>query len=217
MRLPYVPNPPPNPTPDDEAIINRVVARRGARGLTPLDLTLLHSPPVTDGWNTFLGAIRTRTTLTPTVRETAICRIASLNRAWYEWEHHAPLLTAAGTSEAGLAYILSSPTQGHEPSEEAAKAGMDETLLAVLAYTDTMTANVAVREGEMQRLRAALQDERAVVELTATVAAYNAVSRFLVALDVGERNGEEGRREAMRRTGEGLVDVVPWEIYTPEG
>ena len=33
--------------------------------------------------------------------------------------------------------------------------------------------------------------ERGVVEITATVAAYNCVSRFLVALDVGERNGEE--------------------------
>ncbi|RAL64087.1 hypothetical protein DID88_003275 [Monilinia fructigena] len=31
-------------------------------------------------------------------------------------------------------------------------------------------------------------DEKEIVELTATVAAYNCVSRFLVALDVGERN-----------------------------
>jgi hypothetical protein len=31
--------------------------------------------------------------------------------------------------------------------------------------------------------------DREVVELTATVAAYNCVSRFLVALDVGECNG----------------------------
>jgi len=45
---------------------------------------------------------------------------------------------------------------------------------------------------------AALKDlfsEREVVEITATVAAYNCVSRFLVALDVGERNAQTGPKE----------------------
>lgn len=37
--------------------------------------------------------------------------------------------------------------------------------------------------------------EREVVEITATVAAYNCVSRFLVALDVGERNAQVGPLE----------------------
>ena len=32
--------------------------------------------------------------------------------------------------------------------------------------------------------------EQEIVEITATVAAYNLVSRFLVALDVGEKNDE---------------------------
>lgn len=50
MRIPYVEDPPPVQSPDDQAIVDRVRARRGARGLTSLDLALLHSPPVANGW-----------------------------------------------------------------------------------------------------------------------------------------------------------------------
>lgn len=72
---------------------------------------------------------------------------------------------------------------------------LDEAHLAVLAYTDAMTLDVAVPEAVFARLRLCF-GEKEVVEITATVAAYNCVSRFLVALDVGERNGvgEMGRR-----------------------
>jgi alkylhydroperoxidase family enzyme len=45
--------------------------------------------------NSFLGSIRTRTTLPTSVRETAICRVAVLNKAWYEWDSHSPILEAA--------------------------------------------------------------------------------------------------------------------------
>lgn len=49
MRLNYVSNPPTNLSPDDQGVLERVQARRGPNGLIPLDLTLLHSPAVTDG------------------------------------------------------------------------------------------------------------------------------------------------------------------------
>lgn len=76
MRLPYTSNPPPATDPETAAIIARVQARRSPRPLQALDLTLLHSPPVADGWNSFLGAIRTKTSLEDDVREIAICRVA---------------------------------------------------------------------------------------------------------------------------------------------
>jgi len=70
---------------------------------------------------------------------------------------------------------------------------------AVLAYADFMTLAIAVPDDVFAALSlpeaeggAGLND-RQVVELTATVAAYNCVSRFLVALDVGENNGREMR------------------------
>jgi alkylhydroperoxidase family enzyme len=44
-----------------------------------------------------------------------------------------------------------------------------------------------VEDGVAEMVKSVLEDTM-VVELTATVAAYNAVSRFLVALDVGECN-----------------------------
>lgn len=49
MRLPYVDNPPKDLSKEDQAVVDRVLARRGKMGLIPLDLTLLHSPNVTDG------------------------------------------------------------------------------------------------------------------------------------------------------------------------
>lgn len=58
---------------------------------------------------------------------------------------------------------------------------------AVLRYTDAMTKTVAVSDEVFRGVRDVF-NEREVVEITATVAAYNCVSRFLVALDVGERN-----------------------------
>lgn len=49
MRLEYTENPPDFTQEDDKAILERVKARRGERGLLPLDLTLLHAPKVADG------------------------------------------------------------------------------------------------------------------------------------------------------------------------
>ncbi|KAK7749994.1 hypothetical protein SLS62_008103 [Diatrype stigma] len=108
MRLPYTPNPPTQlATAEDRAIASRIAARRAPRPLQPLDLALLHSPPVADGWNAFLGAVRTRTAaLDPAVRELCICRVAACNRAWYEWAHHAPLAREAGVSEEAMAVVL---------------------------------------------------------------------------------------------------------------
>ncbi|EKG16894.1 Carboxymuconolactone decarboxylase [Macrophomina phaseolina MS6] len=199
MRLPYVPNPPHFDSAADQAIVARVQERRGDRGLQELDLALLHAPPVADGWNSFLGAIRTRTTLPDSIRETAICRVAVLNRAWYEWMHHAPLLRAAGdVDEQDLEYIVkrrpATQTQregGTAVEESVRPSRLTEKHLSVLEYTDAMTMDVSVPEEVFQKLRS-LFSEREVVEITATVSAYNCVSRFLVALDVGEKNDDTG-------------------------
>jgi len=50
MRLSYVSNPPNPKDVQEQAIIERVKKRRGSSGLLELDLTLLHAPPVADGW-----------------------------------------------------------------------------------------------------------------------------------------------------------------------
>ena len=55
---------------------------------------------------------------------------------------------------------------------------------AVLAYTDAMTRQVQVPDAVFQAARQAMGSDKLLVELTATVAAYNMVSRFLEALQV---------------------------------
>ncbi|GAB0138142.1 hypothetical protein EsDP_00006386 [Epichloe bromicola] len=184
MRLPYVANPPPASTRQDAEIIERIQQRRAPRALQPLDLALLHSPPLADGWNSFLGAVRTKTSLAADLRELAISRVAVCNRAWYEWKHHAPLAVEAGVSNEALETVK----QEGALAEVEKPAELNDRQWAVLLYTDEMTRNVQVRDDTFARLES-LFDDRVVVEITGTVAAYNCVSRFLVALDVGERNG----------------------------
>ena len=59
---------------------------------------------------------------------------------------------------------------------------------AALRYSDAMTRDVAVPDVLLSALQNAGFTEKEVVEITVTCATYNMVSRFLVALDVGETN-----------------------------
>ncbi|EXJ95194.1 hypothetical protein A1O1_00313 [Capronia coronata CBS 617.96] len=181
MRLNYVPNPPTNLAAEDQEVLERVKARRGAMGLIPLDLTLLHAPKVADGWNALLGAIRTKNSLPDDIREIAICRPALINRAWFEWKAHAPiLLKSPGFTEEKLEVVK----QLHPASQ----GPLDDRQWAVLRYADTMTRDVSVPQSLFDEVKGAGFSEQEIVEITATVASYNMVSRFLVALDVGEAN-----------------------------
>ena len=186
MRIPYVPNPPPTKTEGDAAIVERVQARRGPGGPIPLDLALLHSPPVADGWNSFLGAIRTQTSLPDDIRELVICRVAVLNHAWFEWSHHAPLLKDAGMSDDALELLKRTNGEGLAHHAEM-NTLFTRKQVAVLKYTDAMTKTVTVPDEVFLEMRRSFSN-REVVEITSTAAAYNCVSRFLVALDVGEMN-----------------------------
>ena len=186
MRLPYVPDPPPTTTPEEASILARVQARRAPGPLLPLDRALLHSYPVADGWNSFIGAIRTRTSLSTIIRELIICRVAVVNGALFEWEQHAPLLQEGGLSEAALQAIRDEEADFARSVREGVLGAAEG---AVLKYTDAMTRTVRVPEEVFEELRGFF-NEREVVEITTTAAAYNCVSRFLVALDVGEKNHE---------------------------
>ena len=198
MRLPYVPlNPPPSSDSPASAAYAQLSARRSPNSLLQLDLTLLHSPPVASGWSSFLGSIRNQTTLSADIRELCICRVAVLNGADYEWEHHIPTLQEAGVGERAVAEIKNRKAWrgwiGEDVDAVAEEGdtqrddcgGLNELQRAVLAYTDAMTIGVKVSDDIFAPLKK-LMDDRHVVEITATVAAYNCVSRFLVALDVGE-------------------------------
>lgn len=187
MRLPYAPETAPQDQPQSAAIYERIAARRAPRPLIPLDLTLLHSPPVADGYNSFLNAIRNETTIDQGLMELAICRIGALNGAVWEWRAHAVLAVKAGVSKAALDAILDVNSGIGEDRVWMHLSPKEE---AVVRYTDAMTKNVEVPQAVFGRLGEIGLNDREVVELTAGIAAYNCVSRFLVALDVGEMNGK---------------------------
>jgi AhpD family alkylhydroperoxidase len=156
----------------DGELLRSIQARRGGT-LLNLDRQLLHSAPLARGWNSLMGAIRGQTLIAGALRELVILRVAVLNRAPYEFAQHAPVALAEGVSQAQL---------------DAVRAWQDSALFdarerAVLAYTDAMTQQVQVPQPLFDALRVHLSD-REVVELTATVASYNMVSRFLEALQI---------------------------------
>ena len=96
-----------------------------------------------------------------------------LNGADYEFEAHAPFALREGVDQGALDELRA----GRTPDE------LDAGDRAVLAYTDSMTRDIHVPDDVFARVREHL-DETHVVELTATVAAYNCVSRFLEALRI---------------------------------
>jgi alkylhydroperoxidase family enzyme len=156
----------------DSELLRSIQARRGGT-LLNLDRQLLHSAPLARGWNSLMGAIRGQTLLEGALRELVILRVAVLNRAPYEFDQHAPVALTEGLSQGQVDAVRD--WQG--------SALFDARSRAVLAYTDAMTLNVQVPQALFDALRTHLS-QREVVELTATVAAYNMVSRFLEALQI---------------------------------
>lgn len=161
MRIPYVSDPPSTSSPEEEAIVERIRARRAPRPLQSLDRALLHSPPVADGWNSFLGAIRTKTSLPADIRELAISRVAVCNKAWYEWKHHAPLAVQGGVSVEALE-VVKRDALGDKSDL------LNDKQWAVLLYTDEMTRNVQVSDETFNLIKGLFNDQE-VTEITATV------------------------------------------------
>jgi alkylhydroperoxidase family enzyme len=175
MRLPYVA--PASP------VTEAIRQRRGGQ-LNELDHTLLHSQPIAAGWNALLGAVRTQTSIPSDLRELAICRIAALHGAWFEWKHHYPLALEAGVDDTLMQLVKKGKSWDLSGMQDMECGTLRWT---TLRYVDCMTLNVHVPDQLFEDLRPWWSDQE-IVELTAIIASYNMVSRFLVALDVGEMN-----------------------------
>ena len=150
---------------------------QGARGrISLLYQVLLNSPPVANGWEQMLSAIRNHNSLPAGLREMIILRVAVINRAPYEFEAHVPHALAGGVPQATIDALRSPglPTD----------AGLDPAEAVALEYADAMTRDIDVPDALFERVNRHFKDQ-ALVDLTAPVAAYNMVSRFLVALRIG--------------------------------
>jgi alcohol dehydrogenase class IV/alkylhydroperoxidase family enzyme len=158
----------------------KIVARRQGQ-LLNLDRVLMHSPAVAQGWNAMFGSLRSGLRLVDgRLRELVILRVAVLNRAYYEYFQHYPVLLAEGGTAAEAEAL-------GDWRGEAAREMFGERDRAVLAYVDEMTRHVQVQQATADALRAVLPVENAesfAVELTALCAGYNMVSRFLEALQL---------------------------------
>lgn len=161
-------------------LVAEIKSRRGGT-LAALDRILLHSPPVAQGWGPLMGRVRSELALPARWRELAMCAVAVLNGAEYEWVHHLPLYHAAGGSEAQAAALRRLRT---EPEQALKDPAFDATERALLQLVIESTLLVTVGKGTFDAARAALPDDRQLFELIMVVASYNMVSRVLVALDV---------------------------------
>jgi AhpD family alkylhydroperoxidase len=168
IRVPLVK---PGTIPKLNAIESRIMAERGRISL--LYQVLLNSEPIAAGWEQMLTAVRNKTAVPPSLRELMILRVAVLNHAEFEFEAHIPHALKAGVSQEKIDCIKSIDLSELFSEEER----------LLLQLTDHMTLNVTVPEELMMSLSAHYNPQE-VVEIVATVAAYNMVSRFLVALNI---------------------------------
>ena len=171
MRIPLVI---PGTQPELAAQEAQIMAERGR--ISPLYGVLLNSPPIAHGWEQMLSAVRNRNSIPAGLRELVILRVAVLNRAPYEFDAHVPHALAAGVSAEAVEASRSMPLAADAPFTDAQRVA--------LHLTDAMTRDIDVPDALYAEVRLHF-DVQGQIDLVATVAAYNMVSRFLVALQIG--------------------------------
>lgn len=172
-RLPYLTDA--EVTPPE--LVDAVRRRRGGE-LLALDRMLLYSPAFAEGWNEMLGRVRTQLDLPGRLREIAMCAVATLNGADYEFVQHAPVLLREGGTEAEVDAL-------RDIDRAISSRGVfDRAGLATVRLTRAMTREITVSDEVFDEARAALGNERHLVELVGVIATYNMVSRFLVAFEI---------------------------------
>jgi len=161
--------------PRDPTLVAAIEQRRGGV-LLNLDRVLLWSEPLARSWNIFLRTLRQGLSLNPRIRELAICVVARVTGATYEFLHHAPEFQRAGGSEAQLALLDDLPASAASPL-------FDRLERATIHFALASTKSVEVPDDVFDVLLASLSEQE-IVELAAVVGAYNMVARVLVALQV---------------------------------
>jgi 4-carboxymuconolactone decarboxylase len=168
IRVPLVQ---PGTRPELSEIEGRIMGERGRISL--LYQVLLNSGPIASGWERMLTAVRNQTGVPADLRELMILRVAVLNGAAFEFDAHVPHAECAGVTADKIAAVRA-------PGIATVFSPLEAL---VLELTDAMTRNIKVPDSIIERLRGHF-DAKGIVEVVATVAAYNMVSRLLVALNV---------------------------------
>ena len=166
-RIPYAdPN-----SEQTRPLVDRIVKERGS--VLHLYQMLLHSPPIAEGWLNYLTAVRQKTSLSGAIRELVIVRIAQINGAQYEADQHIPIALQEGVTR----------QQIDDLENWQASANFNPMERRVLTLAEEMTKKVHVEKQLVDDLSGDF-DHKELVELVATIAAYNMVSRFIEAFGI---------------------------------
>ncbi|CEQ38582.1 SPOSA6832_00026, partial [Sporobolomyces salmonicolor] len=202
-RIPYQ-----NPAQGTSAIGDAIRQRRGARGLTPLDQSLLNAPeiaasllmdgtrssgrfaprtacPTTSGSSWCVASLPSRrcTIANPRFSSRSFASLLATPLRLSGSVNHAHVGTDAGLTPQQLTVIRDLYTPMPTP---ASPAPLSAYQAAALRFADASTYNVTVPQSRIDDLKQHLKDDQQLLEATAVVATYNMVSRLLVTLDVGD-------------------------------
>jgi alkylhydroperoxidase family enzyme len=158
--------------PELKALADRIRTERGGK-LLNLYRVLLNNPRIAEGWLGLFTAIRQQSELDGRYRELAIMLVAVINGAEYEYVQHIPFALKHGLTQPQLDGL----------KDWRACTLYTDADRAVLEYTECMTKSIQVPDAVFAAVARHFDAQR-IVELTATVAGYNLVSRFLEALKV---------------------------------
>lgn len=145
--------------------------RRTRGQLLNLFRALMHAPAIAEPWVALGTAVRYGSGLDDRTRELAICQVAARTGCPYEWHHHAPLAAAAGVSQDQLGTLPDPPNGTFDLADEQLLRYAD---LVIAGSVDDQTFDAMVTQ----------HGERRTTEITATIAFYISVSRFLSAMGV---------------------------------
>ena len=136
---------------------------------------LVNSPNAARAFSGLGQFIRFGSKLDPRLRELAILQVGWLARSPYEWSHHVKLGRDFGVGDDDIRALIDD-TAGR-PTK------LDPMAKSVLLAAREMTAGGAMSDATFASLQAALGNEQ-VVDLTITIAFYNAVVRVLATLQI---------------------------------
>jgi len=156
----------------------QIMAERGR--ISDLYQVLLNSPPIAHGWEQMLSGVRNKSSLPAGLRELVIIRVAVLNRADFEYKAHAPIALKEGVTQATIDAVRDAAYLAPLPKD--AEVSIAERIALLL--TDTMTRAIEVPDSLFAEVKKHF-DAQGQIDLVATIAAYNMVSRFLTVFHIG--------------------------------
>lgn len=163
-RVPYLE--PSDLAPEDQDLLKRPIW---------LFKALVNSPKAARAFSGLGQYIRYGSKLDPRLRELAILQVGWLARSPYEWSHHVKLGHDFGVSDADIQALIDD-TDGKPTT-------LDPLSKLVLRAAREMTAEGAMQDATFTILQSQLGNEQ-VVDLTLTIAFYNAVVRVLGTLKI---------------------------------